>query len=238
MSDAKAESRDRANSYLEQMLSMNPMVAGEEIVCTRAKALKLQPPAGPAIPHDTEQLQSRRREFLQRLADTREKFWSLTPEKLQVRLNRLDVGPYPDLAATVARLRTVASHRPDLARLYDRAELNRDFLNAFRQVLVAPSRDVAILKEQLLSKFRNRAFRKAGRRMVKILEQELPAIYELEADWLETLYRQKVELPEIIISSGSRDTSLTEKASGASPWVVWVVLFILFQIIKSLSQME
>src|SRR4029079_18226357 len=65
------------------------------------------------------------------------------------------------------------------------------FFSALKEVLVQSPRETAVLREQVLSTFRNRARRKSGRKMVELLQNEMPAVCQLESDWFETLRRQK-----------------------------------------------
>lgn len=223
MSDAKAQARQRAIDYLVQLLQMNPVHEGAEIIAARndALGLKKKTAAQPAAPIDAQKAD--RRKLLDRLEALRRQFWTLPLDALHKQLNALDGQGFADLESAVARLRVVAAHRAKFPPLAQHADFDGELFSSLKEILTRSPRDTAVLREQVLSKFRNRAHRKRGRKMIALLQRELPAIYAIEADWFDTLYRQKAQLPTIRLTSKSGNNA-TPVGSGATVRSYWWVL--------------
>jgi len=204
VSDSKAQSRQRAIDYLSRLLQMNPVSQGEEIIALRTKAFHRQArKSSPSIARP-EAVFDKRRVLLEKLEAVRTNFWQLPLPLLQQELSQLDATEFPDVHATVKRLHTVANHREGFPVLAQMRGFDGDLFGAIKKVLVAPARETAILREQVLSSFQKRARNKKGRRMVRLLEKEMPEVYRLETDWFNALKRQKVKdflsLPRISLA--------------------------------------
>jgi hypothetical protein len=204
---------------------MNPLHECDEIVGARSAALGQAKKRGTASVEDADQVKMQRRNLLAQLDGLRNEFWTMPLDTLQAKLSELNARGYADLDAAVARLRIVAAHRAEFPKLAEKRGFDGDFFSSLKQVLTKSPRDVAVLKEQVLSTFRNRAHRKRGRQMLKLVKRELPAIYALEADWFDALYRQRVK--GTLLVSSSRQGSAPAAMSGGSDfrkywWVVWL----------------
>ncbi len=223
MSDGKAQARQRAIDYLVQLLQMNPVHEGAEIIAARNEALglKKQATARPAAPADAQKAD--RRKLLDQLEELRRQFWTMPLDALNQQLNRLDGQGFADLEAAVARLRVVAVHRANFPPLAQQVDFDGELFSSLKEILTRSPRDTAVLREQVLSTFRNRAHRKRGRKMIKLLQRELPAIYGIEADWFDTLYRQKAQLPTIRFTSKSSNNA-APVGSGTTVRNYWWVL--------------
>lgn len=214
MSDAQA--RQRAIDYMVRLVQMNPMHEGDEIVKARSKALGLAKKEA-ANTQDVTEPKIERRKLLEQLDAIRADFWSMPIDALQAKLATLNAGDYADLQAAVTRLQVVAAHRSQFPKLTQMTGFDGHFFSALKEVLIQSPRETAVLREQVLSTFRNRARRKSGRKMVELLQNEMPAVYELESDWFETLRRQK---PAILTSNVKRVRPATI-GSGAGAGRYW-----------------
>jgi hypothetical protein len=232
MAEATSKSGDRTINYLARLLQMNPVQQADEIIRARNRALRRD--VGPAAASgDAAQVRDRRRKLLEQIEEIRSAFWTMPPAELAAALNRVDVSTAPDVEAAVARLRVVAQERAKLPALSEMAGFDGDFFSKLKHVLIDSPRDVSVLKEQILSSFRNGKHRRRLRQMVRLLEQEVPAIYALEADWFRALYRQRVLARSIFISNSTRSNSSANESSG-SKWWIWIAVFILFRFVLSL----
>jgi len=220
MNEAQMQARRQAIDYMVRLLQMNPIQEGDEIISARSKALGLAKRGeSAAAAAAAEAPQVDRRKVLEALEAVRSQFWTMPIDELNRQLAALDSQGFSDLEAAIGRLRVVAAHRALFPALAGKPGFDGEFFSALKEVLIRSPRDTAVLREKVLSSFRNRARRKGGRKMVALLKAEVPAIYELEADWFDTLYRQKAHLV-----GSSRGSGLSVSATGfAKFW--WVILF-------------
>jgi hypothetical protein len=224
MAEATSKSGDRTINYLARLLQMNPVQQADEIIRARNRALRRD--VGPAAASgDAAQVRDRRRKLLEQIEEIRSAFWTLPPAELAAALNR------------VGGRRRAPPSRGAGARqascVIGNGWLRRRFFSKLKHVLIDSPRDVSVLKEQILSSFRDRKHRRRLRQMVRLLEQEVPAIYALEADWFRALYRQRVLARSIFISNSTRSNSSANESSG-SKWWIWIAVFILFRFVLSL----
>lgn len=226
MSDAKAEARQRAVDYMARLLQLNPLQAGDEIIAVRSEALGLAKKVKVSEAMPAEAQRADRRALLDNLESLRAQFWTLPIEQLWQRVNSLSGEGFADVEAAIARLRVVADYRPRFVALVQKSEFDGELFSSLKEVLTRSPRDTAVLREQVLAKFRVRERRGRGRKMVELLQREMPAIYELEADWFNTLYRQKAQAAVPVNSSRGASTTGTATGGGAkSHW--WVVVLVL-----------
>lgn len=231
MNEAQMQARQQAIDYMVRLLQMNPIQEGEEIVRARVKALGLAKPTDAAQSAPVEVQQADRRKVLAELEAVRTQFWSMPIEELKTKLSALDSQGFGDLDVAIGRLRVVASRRAQFPELAGKRGFDGDFFSALKEVLIRSPRDTAVLREKVLSTFRNRKSRKSGRQMVALLKTEMPAIYQLEADWFDSLCRQKAQLPSIRFTSsgGGSGASTIYGGSGArSYW--WVAILVMVAI--------
>lgn len=226
MNEAQMQARQQAIDYMIRLLQMNPIQDGEEIVRARMKALGLAKPTEAAQSAPVEVQQADRRKVLAELEAVRSQFWSMPIDELKTKLSALDSQGFGDLDVAIGRLRVVANRRAQFPELAGKRGFDGDFFSALKEVLIRSPRDTAVLREKVLSTFRNRSRRKSGRQMVALLKTEMPAIYQLEADWFDSLCRQKAQLPSIRFTSGGSGESTIYAGSGArSYW--WVAVLVM-----------
>lgn len=191
-------------AYLTRQLSRNPISESADIVTLRAKALRLaktkQHANEPSIPAE------QRQQLRDQLDTIRQQCFSAPVEQLQGQLNQMELANYPDLAALAKRLKVILDSRTKLPALSSDKRFDGDFFSCLKTVLVSPSRDVTILREQVLASFRHRRNRKRGQAMIRMLREELPELYALEADWLSSLAKCKVDLSSITLSNNSENS--------------------------------
>lgn len=211
-------------AYLTRQLSRNPISESADIVALRAKALRLTKPkqqgSQPSAPAE------QRQQLRDQLDTIRQQCFSVPVEQLLSQLDQMDLANYPDLAALAKRLRVILESRTKLPQLSSDKRFDGDFFSCLKTVLVSPSRDVTILREQVLASFRHRKNRKRGQAMIRMLRDELPALYALEADWLGSLagYKSKASdyVTEASIRNQKNDSYMAWFGPGA--WLFLVVV--------------
>jgi hypothetical protein len=193
VSDTQTVAKQRALEHVISLLQMNPIQQGDAIIAARSTALGLvkKSSAAAAAAEAGGDPQAERRKLLERLEKLRAAFWTMPLDQLQRYLENMRGRGFADVEAAVTRLRVVAANRAVFPRLARERDFDGDLFSALKEVLIRSPRDTTVLKEQVLSSFRSREKRNRYRKMLQMLERELPAVYQLEADWFNALYRQK-----------------------------------------------
>ncbi|MEM8865867.1 MAG: hypothetical protein AAGF31_10025 [Planctomycetota bacterium] len=225
-------------AYLTRTLQMNPLYEGDAIIALRSKALRLTKPTKETAGADAA---NRRTQALNTLAEIREKCWSAPPEELLSRLDAIPTDHMPDVQAAAERLKVVAQNRAKLPELSQHKHFDGEFFSCLKQILAASPRETSVLREQVLASFRAGKLRKRGRRMIKLIEKELPELYRLEADWFASLLQQKTVAGgneayssdyRADISGGDSSTAKTWAVGGFTIWIIYMVVkytFLYFQ---------
>ena len=221
-----------ATAYLKRTLQMNPQFEGDAIIALRSQALGLKQPRSASERVDSGREQ-RRTEALRQLEQLRQECWTAPPDQLLSRLRKLNADDLPDVRQAAQRLEIVARNRPKLPQLASHKDFDGDFFSCLKQVLAASPRETNVLREQVLSSFRAGKLRKRGRRMIGLVKKELPELYSLEADWFESLLRQK---GTVTADPGGANISVSEfgdSATGGIPfWVWWLLIIVAFKALR------
>jgi hypothetical protein len=214
MSDRGAPSRQQSIDYVARLLRMNPIHQGDSIIRARNELLRLE--TGESGAADAIVLRQRVRDYrveaLEKLKAIREVFWRLTSTELDAQIEAIENLPFDDMKRAARRLRTVARHRETFVALMgspsDQTESVTEFVfvDSLKEVLVRSPRDTVMQREHVLDTFGIRARRKACQRKLRTLKVQLPAIYELEANWFDSLCRRKAGASRWK-SSGGREQS-------------------------------
>lgn len=224
---------------MARLLQMNPIHQGQEIILARSAALGFDKNAAAAIPTPVAKTRAERRKALDDLESLRRQFWNMPLDELQQRLGTFDCQGFVDLEAAVNRLRVVTEHRGELPALSQKPGFDGEFFSALKEILIRSSRDTAVLREQVLSTFRNRSRRKSGQRMVKLVKAEAPAIYALEADWFDTLSRQKTASRLRLFSNSARVPrqagAVVSSGYRKYAWFIWIGVVVLGSMMRTIT---
>lgn len=227
MSD-DGQNRSRFVAYAGDVLQLNPELDAEQIIAARTAVLELVDPTRTAEP-DIAAIRQNRQTAIDNLRELREKFWTLSPEELDARLEQLAAADAPDLQSAIGRLQTVARYRRQAFYELAGNSAEESFANILKDVFVTTPRDAAALKEAIRQAFRRPFWRRAPRRFVVRLRDELPELYELEADWFERLLRQwPSPIPQRQRSSfGTHIPTPPTKTRSIRWWHIVLLLFLL-----------
>ena len=217
MSDAQTQPRQPAIDYMVRLLQMNPIQEGDEIVEARSKALGLGEEAEAANTPGRQRAKVERRKLLAQLDAIRAEFWTMPIDALQAKLATLNAGLRRLGGGRRAAAGRGSASQPVSEAARRSAVSTATSFRALKEVLIRSPRDTAVLTRTSPIDVPQSARRKSGRQMVELLKNEMPAIYELEADWFETLRRQK---PAIFTSNVKRVRPATI-GSGAGAGRYW-----------------
>jgi hypothetical protein len=193
MSDGDAPPRQQSIDYIARLLRMNPIHQGAEIIHARNELLRVvtgESVAAEAIV-SRQQAHDYRREALEKLNSVRAGFWTLPLADLNAQLEAVENLAFDDLKRVARRLQVVARHREAFLSVMGLAPVETEFADALKEVLVRSPRDTVILREHVLDTFDIRARRNACKQKLRILKARLPTLYELEAEWFNSMCRGK-----------------------------------------------
>lgn len=211
--------------YLTKQLARNPIHQSGDIVAARAKAFRLQPKQAPAAA--TAPPAGERQKIRHELERIRKQVFTGSIDSLLAEIERLPVAEFPDLAALARRLTVILQSRAKLPGVTGDPRFDGDFFSCLKQVLVSPPRDVAVLREQVLANFHVGRNRKRGKAMIGLLKEQLPELYALEADWLDSLMRYKAGRYIWGSRRGEPRPLVATEQQESSKWPVWVVVMLL-----------
>lgn len=218
--------------YLTKQLARNPIHQSGDIVAARAKAFRLQPKQAPAAATAPAGERQKVRDELERI---RKQVFAGSIDSLLAEIKRLPVADFPDLAALARRLTVILQSRAKLPGVTGDPRFDGDFFSCLKQVLVSPPRDVAVLREQVLASFHLSRNRKRGKAMIGLLKEQLPELYALEADWLDSLMRYKAGRYIWGSRRGDPRPLVATQEQESSKWPVWVVVMIVLVGIRGFS---
>jgi hypothetical protein len=235
MSDSKPQAQQRTIDYMVRLLQMNPVHQGDEIVRARTSALRLAKKVPqPSAAVEQGEPRAERRKLLEQLEAIRAEFWTMPLATLQSKLSEFCSEGFADVEAAAAKLRVVAAHRAEFPKLAEKPGFDGHFFASLKPILIDSPRDAAVLKEKVVSLFRDSSQRKRGRRMVRLLKNELPPIYQLEADWFATLQRQKTFVARTRVRSTA--AAVGSRSGGGYGWVIGIVLISLARLATNVSE--
>ena len=221
-----SSSTPRTIDYLQRQLARNPVHESVDIVRARASEFDLE--TKQASSSEAAPSQENRQQVRKRLEQIRQHCFSAPVDQLLERLGQLPVGDFPELAALAGRLTVILKNRDKLAALTSHRRFDADFFSVLRKVLLTPAREVALLREQVMVSFRRPENRSRGQAMIRLLKANVPEVYALEADWLDSLLR--LSLRGQVASTSLRPRTVqtaSERGSGGSLWPLWSVLILL-----------
>jgi hypothetical protein len=234
MSSADANAHEKLLQYVERALALNPLDDSAAIIRRRSRLLGLEAPApAKAAVTPARDPGRERQRFLERLEAIRATFWTAPLVQLRASLEQLDASEFPDVHAAVRRLSVVAGHRDQLPRLVGHKAFDAHFLGVFKEVLISAPRDAAVSREKALAAFGTTKVRKSGSKMIKLIERELPHLYELESAWLKSLLAHRGRTAR----APAEDRFVVSGSSGFHmPWWGWfIVIGIIRAIIRASS---
>ncbi|MEZ6057215.1 MAG: hypothetical protein R3C01_10980 [Planctomycetaceae bacterium] len=219
-STSAADDPARQVRFLSRALQINPIDQAETLMQLRQTYYGWKNDRPQAFASNDD-LQERRQKVVDLIQRVREQFWKADLAKLQQGLAKLKVDDFPDLKHAVRRLQIVAQYRDRMPKLAESPDFNSEFFRAMKSVLVQSPREAVAAKEDLLQALRGRE-QKSIQKMAQLVTTSLPALYEMEADWFDSIASyQPVKRKKASIDSG--DGSGWTDGMG---WIIWVLIFI------------
>jgi hypothetical protein len=164
-------------------LAQRRQTAEAELAKKRARFGGLQNQASTKPGADAD-LPRRRQTAEAELAKIRSDFWTSPLPEIQSRLATLKFEGMPDLAASARQMARVADVRPEFERIYAEHQINKQFVDALRQILVLPPAAAGQKKYQQEQELRWRK-PQSVKYTVRFVKRNYPQIYDLERDWLD-----------------------------------------------------
>lgn len=179
----------RTTAYLKQALALDPYTRAARIVALREKFHRRAPRAKAGRIQDGESFRERHLAAQTYIHRARTEFWKLPDEALKSLLDSVDLRSFPHLAATVGRLKVVASNRNAIRTHPRQSDPERSLVKLVRTVLVGEPHEAAHARKDLEDKARWKSPRKRIAAWLDQLRNEAPAVFTLEAEWFENLKR-------------------------------------------------
>ncbi len=207
---------------------MNPVYQSDQIIKLRNRLLDIQTTDefDAAKQSKTTKL---RESTAQQIDDIRAQMWRQHPQRLAEMLRAVNVGEFPELKNAVKRLHQVISSHGQIQQLSSHPNQNINLVNTFKRVIMLPPRDAGALKESYLRQIIESAELKSIQRSVRLLQNEYPELYVMEADWLTQIQGLKGRAQTAHQAAGGSD----ESEAGVPGWLIWVVLVVVFRIIAA-----
>ena len=239
MSDASANggSKQReAKAYLHDVLELNPIWQSGQILQRRRDLLGISSQQSDATlvqanddAIDQQRLLRMRERGRERLKHLQTKFFELSESELSAALDELTPEKFPDLAATVARLRVAAQHRDTRVALFHEPNLDSNMIHALGWILVSPPSDAGFSRESYIQSLTTSKKVRLARESANFLSQNYPLLFQLERDWLTTIANQTMP------SSGTLGNAAWKPKMGTSHWIlVVIVIGILVRVLGAL----
>jgi hypothetical protein len=175
-------------AFLRNMLAANPQDDARKILRQRAMYLE-NPDIVLAEVIDDESYDPRVRAQMM-LNEVRDEFWTMDQQRLYFKLRLLSQSGFADIVAATRKLEALAAQRESLMGLPQSYVLDLNFYTAFCRVLTASPAEANQIREQQLRWMRpenNPAYLTANhaiKHTAGIICNLLPAVYQIEASWL------------------------------------------------------
>lgn len=223
---------EKCVQYVLRALKKNPLEQSDSIIRDRNRLLGLLP-TQKAEKTRSPVVDSReqRKLLLNRLDATRADFWTRELLDLREAIRQIDASGFPDIQSVVSRLAIVAANRDKIPRLITHKEFDAEFFRVFREVLTSSPRDSAVAKERMIAQFGIKSVRKRGTKMIRLIQEHSPELYEIESRWLSSLVKQKNK-PLVVQAN---DVQTTSEGFGIPWWSIFIVLGILRAVIRAIN---
>jgi hypothetical protein len=216
-----------SKKYAQALLRLNPYNSAQQIVDQRARYLGLE---NQAFTKPGAELPRRRQSAEAVLAELCSDFWVSPLPQIQSRLASLKLEGLPDLAALATRMARAAEARPEFERLYAEHKINKQFVDALRQIVILPPAAAGQSKDQ--QEHEPWRWRKglSAKKTVQFINRNYPQIYQLEREWFD-----HIASPSRLVLA-SRSASLVKGQSESNKHWLWFFLLAISVLLKMLSQ--
>lgn len=168
--------------YLQRVLRLNPLDSAPEIMAAR----QLHREPSDETPLFFESPDERHQALSKQLEQVRKSFWSRSEADICRQLDELPLEEFPDLKLAATMLRVVAGRLPAFVRLEAHPHCFPEFLQQFRNLVLAAPKKAATLRRRLLSAMQvgeafpvSRGWREY-RRIARTIEVEFPELHSLQ----------------------------------------------------------
>ncbi len=217
-----------SKKYAQAMLRLNPYNSAQQIVEQRARYLGLENQASTKPGADAE-LPRRRQTAEAALAEIRSDFWLSPLPQIQSRLAALKLEGMPDLAASATRIARAAEVRPEFERLYAEHKIDKQFVDALRQILVLPPTAAGQRKDQQEEELSRWRKRRSAKKTVRLINRNYPQIYQLDREWF-----NHIATASRIASTNCSAGPVKGSSASNQTWL-WLLVVFISLLLKMLS---
>lgn len=212
--------------YLDKVLSLNPVVSAQRMVELRwrFRGLSTTTSAGST---STEDQSDRRKKIRSKLELIRAEFWLLSDTELHQALSTLKVDDFPELKVGVDRLKLLSRHRNNMQQLANHNKREINLYNTFRRLVMLPPRKAGGVKEKYLRSLPYSPKLDRVQRMVKMMKQEYPGLYDVESDW----FTQILKVKSRVVEKQSHAGGGISFDIGIPSWMYAVFIMLVFRVI-------
>lgn len=221
--------------YLQSALSVNPVYAAESLLAARAKFLGVANSGEEANEYE---LFEKRHALTESVESLRSEFWTLDLPTLKSRFQQLDCQQFPDLQLAYERLLAAAKVRNRFPKIVQHPDCDPQLLDRLKQVVVAPPREAGRLKQSFALRLATHdSLRKSCQRMVRMIDQEFPEVYEIEPEWFDLLLDARKSKA---VGKKLEDDSpgVFQTVFSSMPIWGWGAAYVIFLIIKAAVRMQ
>jgi hypothetical protein len=223
---------EKCVQYVLRALKKNPLEQSDSIIRDRSRLLGLSPaPKAEKTRSPVVDPREQRKLLLNRLDAIRGDFWTRALPDLREAIRQIDASGFPDIQPVVTRLGVVAAQRDKIPRLIAHKDFDAEFLKVFREVLTSAPRDSAVAKERMIAQFGIKSVRKRGTKMIRLIQEHAPELYELENRWLGSLVKQKNKP----LAVQANDVQVSSEGFSIPWWSIFIVLGILRAVIRAMN---
>jgi hypothetical protein len=148
------------------------------------------------------------------LAEIRSGFWISPLPQIQSRLAALKLEGMPDLAASATRMARAAEVRPEFERLDGERKINKQFVDALRQIVILAPAAAGQRKDQ--QEHEPWRWRKglSAKKTVRFINRNYPQIYQLEREWFD-----HIASPNRIVLASRSASPATGQSEANKHWL-------------------
>lgn len=217
-----------SKKYAQAMLRLSPYHSAQQIVEQRALYLGLDRQAS-TNPEADAALPRRRQTAEAELTRIRSDFWNSPLPQIQSRLAELKLEGMPDLAAAAQRLALAAEVRPEFERLFAEPNVNKQFVDALRQIVVLPPAAARHAKDQQENEPWRWRKGPSARKTMRFIDRNYPQIYQLEREWFDHIASAR----RVVRASRSASPVKDQGESNSHwRWMLWLLVIILLKMLS------
>ena len=207
--------------YLTAQIGLNPLEQAGRIIEDRAVFLGLKKRE---IVLPDEVLQQKRETCRQQINNVRHGFWTRNAQTIRQQLDAIDARRFPELKVALDRLKIISAFRSEFDRLAKHPQKNDNLFLALKRIMMLDPKDAGKLKELYLRKSADSPELKQIQKMVGLLKNQFPNIYEIEPAWLNSVANLKGRY-------STPESQIEGFEIGIPSWLIVIIVLVVLRIL-------